>query len=93
MTGGGWEQRVKIVGRPLGGRWGNPDCEHSNLRDGEETQAQELLSHTRQTGLSRVASNGQWGITIEVTSCCYFLLLHLPTILFFNFHLHFLKAK
>lgn len=50
MTGGGWEQRVKIVGWPLGGRWGNPDCKHSNLRDGEETQAQGVLSHTDRQG-------------------------------------------
>lgn len=36
----------------------------------------------RQMGLSRVASIGQWGMTIEVTSC-YFSLLPLPTVLFF----------
>lgn len=46
MTGRGWEQRVKIAGWPLGGRWGNPDCKHSDLRDEEETQAQKLPSHT-----------------------------------------------
>lgn len=41
VTGRGWGQRVKIVVWPLGGRWGNPDRKHSDLRDGEETQEHE----------------------------------------------------
>lgn len=74
---------------PLGGKWGHdPDCKHRNLRDGRKPQsmrAQGPPLHTQERIELLRASvfMDSGGITLEFTSCCYFLLLHFSYIQFF----------